>query len=50
MNVENKNIEKEIFEPYYVAIKNEKVLFKAAFKRVLSVVLKALTGSGKPGL
>ncbi|MDP9168076.1 MAG: AAA family ATPase, partial [Actinomycetota bacterium] len=33
--------------PYYTAVKNEEIVFKAAYRQGLSLLLKGPTGCGK---
>lgn len=47
MNMTNPNIKADYAQPYYVALKNEKQVFRAAFQRGLSILLKGPTGCGK---
>lgn len=47
MNMTNNNIKAEFLQPYYVPVKNEKLIFKAAFRQGLSILLKGPTGCGK---
>lgn len=47
MTMTNTNIKNAYSQPYYVALKNEKQVFKAAYKRGLSILLKGPTGCGK---
>ena len=47
MNMTNSNIKEEFSQPYYVPVKNEKQIFRAAFRQGLSILLKGPTGCGK---
>lgn len=47
MTMTNSNNKTELSQPYYVALGNEKRVFKAAFKRGQSILLKGPTGCGK---
>lgn len=47
MTMTNNNIKTDYTQPYYVAVGNEKQVFKAACNQGLSILLKGPTGCGK---
>jgi nitric oxide reductase NorQ protein len=47
MNMRNSSLNADICKPYYIAVGNEKQVFKAACSKGLSILLKGPTGCGK---